>query len=154
MAVKKILVICSANMCRSPMGDGYLAMRLLEMGLEDVEVQSASVFYNSGSRATEGARLMAERNGFNLDFHVAQFLEDKLYDWADKILVMTQSHVSEIANRFPDDYKEKVHLLGSFDPEQEDIEVQDPYGSSTATYESVFEQIKRSTDAFIEKFLL
>lgn len=155
---RKVVIICSANMCRSPMASGYLRKRLAELGEHAVEVESAAIYYDGGARATEGARQTAIKNNFDLENHRSQFLDDSLYKWADEILVMTAAHKHDLQLRFPTTAHSKVFMLGSFEPGHEekadkDVEVMDPYGSATSTYETVFAQIQRSLDGWLQQRL-
>ena len=151
-----VLFICSANMCRSPMAEGYLRATASERGLDDIRVRSAAVFHSPGYTATEGARWTAVANGFDLESHRSTTLDDELFDWADAILVMTHSHGREILSAFGKEAAEKTFLLGQFDPDfrsdvERSAEIDDPYGSSHATYETVFGRIRRSIDAWLEE---
>lgn len=150
-----VLFICSANMCRSPMAEGYLRAAAAERGRTDINVRSAAVFYSPGYEATEGARRTANANGFSLDDHRSRTIDDELYDWADVIFVMTYSHNREIVTAFDGNAGEKTFLLGQFDPlfrsgAERSAEIDDPYGGSHTTYETVFERIRRSIDAWLQ----
>jgi protein-tyrosine-phosphatase len=151
-----VLIICSANMCRSPMAEGYLKKALSEKGINSVSVRSAALYYQSGSTATSGARATALANGFDLDNHVSTFMDDELFYWADIIFVMTLDHLTHLEIYYPDDADDKVRMLGSFDPEftgdcqYASPPVRDPYGYDDITYEEVFEQIKECLDHWID----
>lgn len=150
-----VVIICSANMCRSPMAAGYLQKRAAELNLDMLDVQGAALYYDGGMMATEGARQTAMKNGFSLDSHRSRYLDDAMYAWADEILVMTKSHRKDLLMRFPESAENKVFLLGAFDPEVSEktgaeAEIRDPYGSAFSTYETVFEQIKRSLEGWLK----
>lgn len=156
---RNVLFICSANMCRSPMAEGYLKKRALEKGLDELDVRSAAVFFNEDYQATSGARETARKNGFSLDHHRSQFMDNQLFEWADDILVMTKEHRNSIISYYQEPALEKVSLLGEYDPRYVtgDIhaspEIDDPYGGSNVTYEIVFDTIKRSIDAWLDQLL-
>ncbi len=61
--MKKVLFICTANICRSPMAMGLLRQRLRQDGLDgEVEVASAGVYGLDGSPASQpGVEVLAER---------------------------------------------------------------------------------------------
>jgi protein-tyrosine phosphatase len=153
--MRNVVIVCSANMCRSPMAAGYLNKRLKDLSIEDIDVQSAALYYEGGMQATDGARHVANENGFSLDRHRSSFLDDAMFKWADEILVMTVTHKHDLYSRFGQRCEGKVFMLGSFEPGMEDlpdhqVEVIDPYQVNLATYMDVFEQIRNSIDNWLD----
>lgn len=151
-----VLFICSANICRSPMAEGYLRAKAKKLGRDDIHVRSAAVFRSPGYPATEGAHQTAAKNGFSIENHRSTTIDDELYEWADVILVMTHSHNREIAFAFDGENEGKTFLLGQFDPmfrsgDERSAEIDDPYGSGYSTYDTVFDRIRRSIDTWYEK---
>ena len=61
--LKRILIVCTGNICRSPMATGLLRQRLAEDGLDgDVMVYSVGTWGLDGEPASEHAvHVMAER---------------------------------------------------------------------------------------------
>lgn len=110
----KVLVICSANMCRSPMAEGYLAKIIDEYEIPDLEVKSAALFFHGGNYASKGASQTAQRNGFCLEKHRSTKIDRELFDWADTVFAMTYEHVTHLETFYNGDCKDKVILLGSF----------------------------------------
>ena len=90
-----VLLLCTANQCRSPMAEALLRHRLAEHGLS-VSVSSAGL-YPSGSPATDEAiSVMAER-GLDIDPHRSRQLDAGLLAEADLVIGMTREHVREVA---------------------------------------------------------
>ena len=58
--MNRVLVVCSANQCRSPLGAAVLADRLERLGLA-VAVDSAGTRASEGIPATESTQLAAAR---------------------------------------------------------------------------------------------
>ena len=68
--MKTVLIVCTGNVCRSPMAMGLLRQRLAQNGLDDqIQVHSAGVFALEGSPASQpGVELLAER-GVDISDH-------------------------------------------------------------------------------------
>jgi len=93
--IRDVLVVCSANQCRSPMVAAMLA-RVLEAREVEVAVASAGVQASAGSTATSGTRRAARVYGLDLEGHRAQETSRALIAQADLILGMERLHVREV----------------------------------------------------------
>jgi protein-tyrosine phosphatase len=98
----EILVVCSANRCRSPMAAGLLAARLTGLGSTAV-VRSAG-FGPAGEPATaETVSVMADV-GIDLTDHRSTRVTAALCSDADLIIAMTRQHVIELVVLDPDSW--------------------------------------------------
>ena len=118
-----ILVVCSGNLCRSPLAEALLR-RLLEerFGSEAPTVRSAGTIAIAGSAATpEGVRVAAE-HGLDTSTHTAARLEREMIGRADLIVAMAADHRDQVAMIDPEaiartfTLKELVRLLGELPP--------------------------------------
>jgi protein-tyrosine phosphatase len=92
----QVLVVCTANRCRSPIGEHLLRQRLLEHG-SDVTVVSAG-FMESGSPAVdEVVAVMQNKFGIDVSQHRSRRLNTLLLNEVDLVLTMERRHVREIA---------------------------------------------------------
>ena len=94
---KSILVVCTGNVCRSPIGE-----RLLRQHLPDRYIASAGIFGLEGCPADDSAQDVAWRHGISLDGHVARRLTRNLMQGSDLILVMEPEHLRFIAAMAPE----------------------------------------------------
>jgi protein-tyrosine phosphatase len=95
-----ILLVCTANICRSPMGAALLRRRLCDLGVPAV-VESAGL-YESGRRVTEQAvRLLATR-GIDVSGHVSSRLDADRVRSATLVIGMEPRHVQEAVLLEPD----------------------------------------------------
>lgn len=90
-----LLLLCTANQCRSPMAEVLLRHHLERAGI-DASVSSAGL-YPGGSPATaHGVATMADR-GLDLTLHRSRQLDADLVGRADLILGMAREHIREVA---------------------------------------------------------
>jgi protein-tyrosine phosphatase len=100
--VGSVLVVCTGNICRSPLGEGFLR-RALQARLGDAtpEVGSAGTFGWEGSGATsESVEAGAER-GLDVSEHVARRLVPQLVEDAALVVTMTAEHRDEVVAMLP-----------------------------------------------------
>jgi len=149
--VSLILVVCTANICRSPMAAGLLRQRL---AVDKVDarhrVLSAGVWAADDAPASENAiATMAER-GIDISDHRSHNLASEEVAGADLILVMTHDHARMVRQTWPQ-YAWKVHLLSEMTGKRRDVE--DPYGGPIEEYRACADTMSRYIDSGLERIL-
>jgi protein-tyrosine phosphatase len=90
-----VLLVCTANQCRSPMAEVLLRNLIATHGVR-ARVASAGL-YPSGSPATPDAvQVMADR-GLDLRRHQSRQIDHDILGHADLVVTMTREHVREVA---------------------------------------------------------
>lgn len=142
---KQLLVVCTGNICRSPMAAGIIRKRLMQKELSNkIHVRSAGVMAEDGRPASQFAIELLGIQGIALGQHSAHRLRVEDIDAATLILVMEESQRRSIFYLSPSNLH-KVVLLSELANEHEDIF--DPYGASRRTYENVLSRIDHYIDA-------
>lgn len=145
--MKRILVVCTANICRSPAAERVLANKLAGSG---VTVESAGTQAIAGFSADATIQRLVEEKGFgSLLDHQSKPVMPALTARADLILCMEQRHVQQILAMDPV-LVSKVKLYGHWDGQKD---VDDPIGRSRETYERSVDEIVRLADVWYEKIL-
>lgn len=145
-SVKKILLVCTGNSCRSVMAEGFLKKAL--EGRADYQITSAGISAVNGMRPTaETIRVMAEE-GIDVSGHRSAFLTEEMLRDADLILVMERMHRENILRRMPV-FSGKAHLLAEYgrvgnEDTLVDPDIPDPIGGSQDYYREVFAIIRES----------
>ncbi len=147
-----VIFICTGNICRSAMADGYLKHRLKELGRKDVVVRSAGTHAIQGEISPKFAKQAIAKYGANIESHVSTRLENANLEQADFILVMTERHKRDVLRSYPE-LEEKVKLLGEYAKDKEYEEIDDPWGYNYNVYENCAKEIVDSVEGFIEKEL-
>jgi len=115
-----VLVVCTANVCRSPMAQGFLAVELAARHVE-AAVRSAGTVPGP-ERPPPGAVAAMAAWGIDTSGHRARPLEDHLLEEADLVLGMARAHVREAVVRLPAVFsktftlKELVRRAGAVGP--------------------------------------
>lgn len=130
----KLLFVCTGNTCRSAMAQALAEKMIKDNGL-DFEVDSAGLFADGHSPASESAKRAVEKYGATLDAHISTPLTLKAVSEADKIYAMTADHLKLLVLSRPE-LSEKAEL---FDPDGKDVP--DPYGGDEEVYEKCAERI-------------
>jgi len=138
---RRILVVCTGNVCRSPIAAGLLRHRLAEDGLDGaVEVRSAGLWGLDGEPASAHAvQVMAER-GVDISDHRARTLREHDVAAADLILTMEERHRRSIFYVQPAALR-KVFLLSEMAGEHGDVD--DPYGLPIEAYRDGADELTR-----------
>lgn len=132
--MKRILVVCTGNICRSPMVKALLERQLEEAGWgEQVKVESAGTWAVVGAGASAGSVEAMVARGIDLTDHRGRQLDVQQAERSDLILVMEEAHRRAIFNNWPRMLR-KTYLLSEMAGENDDID--DPYGGPQADYDA------------------
>jgi protein-tyrosine phosphatase len=140
MLAFSVLMVCTGNICRSPMAEGLLSHQLPETLKPLVSVSSAGTHGLHGNRAEPLAVRAAAAHGTDISNHRARILDARMIRSADLVLGMENHHLDYINSLliFRCNY---ARLLGRFAPQRQNPEIEDPYGLSFAAYETAAREI-------------
>ena len=145
---KKILFICTGNVCRSLMAELLMARLSQQRGL-GLEVRSCGVAAEIYFEIPPGARAALADVGITPAGHVAQLVTHDLLEWADLALTMTRAHCEGLADRFPE-FEFKLHpLLGYAGLGETDI--LDPLGRPDKAFAQCRDKISEALEGVVKK---
>jgi protein-tyrosine-phosphatase len=127
-----ILVVCTANICRSPVAMALLRDRLARRGLEDWTVDSAGTWAVARRGAAQYSRAVMAQAGLDIDDHIARMVTEPLLDGADLVLCMEEGHVEALRNEFPAQAY-KIHPITEMAGPV--YSIADPYGGQFVDYQ-------------------
>jgi protein-tyrosine-phosphatase len=128
-----ILIVCTGNICRSPMAEGLLKHFVFPKWNGCLHVHSAGTFGLDGNRAEPNAVQTMAQMGIDIRSHRARSIDEYMIQAADSIVVMEEMHRDYIRAVLPQ-AAEKVRLLGEFSRSDGPPEVADPYGGPLQRY--------------------
>jgi protein-tyrosine phosphatase len=137
----RILVLCSGNVCRSP-----IAAALLAGELSDKSIRSAGLAAPVGAPADPMAIEFTAARGLDLSTHRAQHVTLAMCRAADLILVMEQRHTAELRRRYPQAWG-KVFRLG----EAGGCDIADPYRKPRKVFEAACVDIAAGVAAWARR---
>ncbi|MBS0847382.1 protein tyrosine phosphatase [Citrobacter sp. JGM124] len=139
---QSVLVVCTGNICRSPVGE-----RLLRQLLPNMTVDSAGTYGLTDEPADDTAAEIALRHGLSLDGHKARKLTSTIARHYDLILVMEPSHIEEVTKIAPE-VRGKVMLYGQWLGKKE---VPDPYRKSHDAHEHVYDLLDKASQEWARR---
>ena len=124
--VTKVVFICTANTCRSPMAEYMFGAYLASRGVTDIEVASAGLYGDGVSRMAHNTREVLERRGIVDIKHVSKpYVRD---DGPSVLFIcMTRAH----AENMP----QTKNIVTMHEITGADID--DPWGGSLADYQRI-----------------
>lgn len=134
----RLLFVCRANLCRSPMAEAIMLHRVRHAGLQNVEVASAGTHViQPGLPPVPAVQHLLEQRGYT-SLTTSRQLDYVDFNHYDLILAMDRANLRFI-QRHNRGTSARAHLLLGFTglhSEDNDGEVQDPYphGDFAATF--------------------
>lgn len=137
-------MICTGNICRSPMAEVVLAHLVdADPSLRGrVEVTSAGTAnWHVGAAMDPRARDALDRAGFSKEGSPAAFADRAYLDRHDIVVTMTREHASDVRRRLSNDTTQVVLLRNLLDPGK-NLDLADPYYGDDAEFDECLELIR------------
>jgi protein-tyrosine phosphatase len=138
-----VLIVCTANICRSPVVHALLADRLVRNGYPEWQVASAGTWAEHGNHASHYSVEVLADQGFDISGHLSQPIDKELLAWADLVMCLATGHVEALRAEFPRDAY-KIYLLTSMSGPP--YSVHDPYGEPRFAYERMVKEVTKLVD--------
>ena len=143
----RILFVCTANICRSPMGEAFANAYGRERGWA-IEARSCGVNALEGNDAAPKSIRAMKEIGLDISAHRSAPLSAEVVGWASYILVMEIRHATRVHERYPE-ADGRVMMLGNFGGV---MEIEDPYGTwFMRSYRRSRDEIQRCVHTFVDR---
>ena len=139
--MKKILFVCTGNICRSVIAEHLFNKIIKNKNIEGVEASSAGIEGNPEYKIYGYLAKLMTAKGIDYSRHKSRKITTINPADYDLIIVMEQFHKNYISRAYPGS-KEKVKLLTELAGEGK-IDIPDPLNRPDEVYDKVFEDINR-----------
>ena len=150
--MKKVLMVCLGNICRSPMAQGILESKVTEHSLE-VEVDSAGTAnYHVGDPPDSRATAKMNNEDIDISSYRGRQFSALDFDEFDLIFAMDEYNFRDIMEltRNDDDRKKVAMILNKIYP-GDDMSVPDPYYGGEEGFNNVFNLLNEACDKVIDE---
>jgi protein-tyrosine phosphatase len=146
----KVLMVCTGNICRSPMAEAVLRQRAADRGLP-LEIDSAGVGgWHIGEPPDGRAVATLKRRGYDPGSQRARRATAEDIAAFDLILAMDRGHLSALRVAGGPELSDKVKLLMDYAPDAKQTEVPDPYYGGQDGFDHVLDLIEQGVDGLLE----
>ena len=148
----EIIVVCTANVCRSPMAAALLQHALAaEAGpLRNCRVVSAGVMARAGDAVTSHSVTALRKVGLDIAAHRSRPLTQAMMDGALAVLCMTESH-RELIRLRAEPVPRHLYLFREFIDAAAEREIGDPFGGPAALYEAVRDEMVEAIPGLVRR---
>ena len=147
---KRILFVCTANICRSPMVAAMFNALAEERGLA-YRAESAGVAALTDEDMAPNARAALEEVGIYAEDHRARRVSEEMLEEADLVLTMGPRHVAAL-RRLGADPEGKVYTLPEYALGASGEEgIPDPYGHTMTAYRASVRQLLGCVEGLMER---
>jgi protein-tyrosine phosphatase len=150
--MKKILMVCLGNICRSPLAEGILQSKVNK---EIVFVDSAgTAAYHVGNLPDERSIAVAKQYGIDISNQQARKFTEKDFLNFDVIYAMDKSNYQNIISLATSDKDvEKVKMILNESQPDKNYSVPDPYYGGKNGFEEVYKMLNQACDSILCKLL-
>ena len=145
-----ILIICTANICRSPVATALLGDRLRRRGLFDWRVESAGTWAMVTRGASRYSIDLMSRYGHDITAHRSRMVTAEHLRQADLVLTMEVGHAEALRSEFPTE-AHKVFIITEMIGHTYSID--DPYGGPLVEYERMVTSLTEVIDSGLERIV-
>ncbi len=142
----RVLLVCTGNICRSPIAHGVLLDRSERLMGGEIEVRSAGTWAGGGSPATPEAVAAAADLGIDISAHRSSRFTSDLAGWADIVITMTAEQAAEVKHEVPDAADKTFTLKSLVRETPADPDVADPLGLDASAYGEIAREIEGLID--------
>lgn len=148
--MKKILMVCLGNICRSPLAEGILRSKV---NPDNVFVDSAgTAAYHVGELPDSRSIDVARKYGIDLTYQRARKFTAKDFAKFDKIYAMDEHNYRNILSlaQNKEEAKKVKMILNEINPQQ-NLSVPDPYYGGEQGFENVYQMLDEACEIIADR---
>lgn len=146
-----ILIVCTANICRSPMGEGILK-RLIEVRPDNNQwyIDSAGVWAQYGNSPAPLSQFVMQKMGIDISYHRSQPVNKEFLGNFDLILTMESIHKEVLQDQYVR-IAERIYMLSEMVGIIKDIE--DPISGEMEDYLATAVELEQILSGGLDRIL-
>lgn len=152
--MKRVLMVCLGNICRSPTAEGALRALIEHHGLTgQLEVDSAgTAAWHAGKAPDPRTQQHAGRRGLDLSGLRARQVQIEDFYQFDYLLAMDASNLAELQAMAPADGRARLQLLLDYGSHSQSDrrEVPDPYYGGEQGFEEVLDLVQDACEGLLK----
>jgi len=151
--VKRVLFVCTGNICRSPTAEGVFRKLVADAGLADlIEADSAGTHgYHVGEAPDRRSRAAAAARGYDLaGLRARQIARDDFHRF-DLIIALDRDHHEILSRLAPASTGHKLCMLMEFARHSAGDEVPDPYYGGPHGFEVVLDLVEDAAEGLLDR---
>lgn len=150
--MKKILFVCTGNICRSPSAEAVLRHIANGSGAgTTLEIASAGTHgYHVGEPSDSRAIKHAAVRGIDMNGITAQKVTVKDFEHYDLIVAMDRGHMRLLKDMKPAQSKSELRLFTDFMPDVTTQDVPDPYYGDASGFDVVLDMLEEGCASILK----
>ena len=146
--MKKILVVCMGNICRSPTGEAVLRKKAQQLNIDVLVDSAGTIGFHQGNPPDSRSKATGEKRGYSFKGITSRKVVANDFEDFDLILAADRSNLTDLMSQCPAHLQYKLALFLSFGDSQYQ-EVPDPYYGEGDGFELVLDLIEESSEAIL-----
>lgn len=138
----RVLIVCTGNLCRSPMAEAWLRHCL---GGSASAVESAGLAAPTGEPIDPMAERVLRTRGLSAGSHLARRVDARMLGRADLVLAMERRHIAALLALDPA-LRERTFLLSRW---QDEADIEDPHGGDESAFVAACDRIEAAVRAWL-----
>ena len=149
--MKKVLMVCLGNICRSPLAEGILNSKIDN---DKILVDSAGTgSWHIGELPDQRSIEVAQNHQIDISYQRSRKFTHADFDNYDLIYVMDKSNLKNVLQLAQNEKdKQKIHLILDEVYPDKHLDVPDPYYGGDSGFENVYQMLDEACEVISKKF--
>jgi len=148
--MKKVLIVCLGNICRSPTAEAVLRAKAKQYTVA-LEIDSAgTIDFHQGKLPDKRARLAGEKRGYSFEGIKSRPVKKADFEYFDYILAADEQNKNDLLAICPREYAHKIALFLPFSGMKEEA-IPDPYYAGNEGFELVLDLLESASVGLLEE---